>query len=80
MKYSTPESFKKLGTSVVVLVLMSVAYSHFQKQQQVEAEEIQRFVDEVNAREDQLNEELQPLIERNKELNQRSGFSAEHLP
>ena len=80
MKYSIPESFKKLGTFVVVLILMSVAYSHFQKQQRVEAEELQRFVDEVNAREEQLNEELQPLIERNKELNQRSGFSAERLP
>ena len=73
MRILFKQAIEKLGVPAFVVVFLFLAYSGFQKHQRLEAEEKQRFVDEVNAREERLNQELQPLIERNKMLDKHSG-------
>ena len=75
MKNLLINTIKKSAPPILGLATLLLAYSDFLKHERMEADERQRFVDEVNARDQQLNEELEPLIERNRRLNQQSVSS-----
>jgi hypothetical protein len=72
MKNPIEGRLKKLMFPVAMMLVSTLVYVDHLKNQRIDAEERQRLVDEVNAREEQLNEELQPLIERNKSQQKRS--------
>ena len=72
MKRLTIRAIRKSSVLLFGLAILMLAYDDFLKQQRMEADERQRFVDEVNSSEEQLNEKLVPLIEENRRLNQQS--------
>ncbi len=63
---------KNLSLFFLCIILMSWAYlDALHKNEAKEAESNRQFIEEINAREEQLAAELQPLIERNKNLEER---------
>lgn len=72
MKNMLINTIKKSIALIFGLAILLLAYNESLKHERMEVDERQRFVDEVNARDEQLNEELEPLIERNKRSNQQS--------
>lgn len=63
---------KNLSLLSLCIVLISWAYlDALHKNEAKEAELNRQFMEEINAREDQLASELEPLIERNKKLDEK---------
>ena len=67
---------KKLTQYIIaaLIVIPLITFLKY-KQLQAEAQVSQKFVDEINLEMDRRDAELQPLIERNKKLNDQSQIN-----
>ena len=69
---------KKYFVAVTLLVALIILLKYQSSWE--EGEVSQGFIDNINAQSENLEVELQPLIERNKKLNQRHTDESNSLP
>jgi len=64
---------KKLLVPAFIILVLGLAFFDLSKRREMEAEESRRFVEQVNAQEEQFDAELQIHIERNRKLDEQQA-------